>query len=76
MNSIRHKLTDAQVNDVLSLAARIERVAAMLNLSMRNHASPYIEGEVECETGDVSIPGLDTQLLMPAPSAGRQSQCA
>lgn len=38
-------LTDEQVREVLDLAAIIERVAAKLNLSMRNYANPEADNE-------------------------------
>ena len=38
-------LTDEQVKEVLDLAAVIEKVAAKLNLSVRNYANPEAGNE-------------------------------
>jgi hypothetical protein len=40
------ELSDEQVKDVLSLAEKIEKVASILNLSLRNYA--YVPDESEC----------------------------
>ena len=63
MNSIRQELTDEQVQHVLSLAGKIEQVATELNLSMRNHASPYTDEDDEYQDGYEAIDDLETRPL-------------
>lgn len=44
------KLSDEQVKDVLSLAEKIEKVASLLNLSLRNYAQVPDDSEYDSPT--------------------------
>ena len=63
MNSIKFKLNEEQVNDVMVLAQKIETVAARLNLSMRNHASPQTGDEAEYHNEDDTLHDINTPSM-------------